>query len=120
MSQRGDHVVDDVVDHPLTQHEAVAVLQQAADAMAPGVPAALIATHMNQSMLRNWQAMAQHEPAYAAATTFCHAMADERPHAVLENTPWRHVRTMSQVRCCVDVCPYDVKQNMYVCGQAMM
>lgn len=73
------------------------MLQQAARAMAPGAAAALIATHMNESMLHNWQAMAREEPAYEAATTFCHAMTDERPHAILDATPWRHARTMSQV-----------------------
>lgn len=43
--------------------------------------------------------MAAHEPAYEAATTFAHAMEDACPHAVLEGTPWQHVRTMTQVVC---------------------
>lgn len=81
------------------QSEAVAVLQQAAATMDPGTPAALIATHMNESMLKNWQSMAHDEPAYAAATTFRHAMSNQRPHAILESTPWHHVRTMDQVPC---------------------
>ncbi len=54
---------------------------------------------MNTAMLNNWTAMAAHEPAYEAATTFAHAMEDACPHAVLEGTPWQHVRTMTQVVC---------------------